>query len=128
LAINGEVTRQFYGFWLQRMYQRVASKSSFHTSNRHRLTETCIPGKKLYFSGPEPTNIPAIISSAAPVDWDYHGEVFNLKSLAGITEVGQDPSDGTLASVMSWFVTQMRMHTQFKVAQLTPIEIACVVK
>ena len=58
----------------------------------------------MYFSGPDPTNISAIISSV-PADWDYHGEVFNLNFLAGITGVSQDPSDGTLTPVMSWFVT-----------------------
>ena len=60
--------------------------------------------QEMYFHGPDPDNIPAVISSA-PVDWDYYGTTYNLHFQAGFTGCTQDPVDGTLTPVMGWHVT-----------------------
>jgi len=112
LAINGEVANngmgsgyaEFISGWRYIFFPYL--KSSFQFLNSVELNRSLHPWQETYFSGPEPANIPAVISSV-PVDWDYHDEVFNLNFRAGITGVSQDPSDGTLAPVMSWFVTHV---------------------
>jgi hypothetical protein len=62
------------------------------------------PWQEMYFSGPEPNDIPAVLSSA-PVDWDYYGTTYDLHFCAGFTGCTQDPSDGTLTPMIGWYVT-----------------------
>jgi hypothetical protein len=66
-------------------------------------TKLC-PWQEMYFSGPEPNDIPAVLSSA-PVDWDYYGTTYDLHFCAGFTGCTQDPSDGTLTPMIGWYVT-----------------------
>ena len=62
------------------------------------------PWQEMYFYGPDPDNIPAVISST-PVDWNYYGTTYDLHFQAGFTGCTQDPADGTLTPVMGWYVT-----------------------
>mmetsp|Transcript_3673 Transcript_3673/g.8147 ORF Transcript_3673/g.8147 Transcript_3673/m.8147 type:complete len:517 (+) Transcript_3673:142-1692(+) len=62
------------------------------------------PWNEMYFNGPDPEDIPTIISSA-PVDWNYYGVTHNLHFHSGITGYTQDPVDGTLSPLIGWYVT-----------------------
>jgi hypothetical protein len=79
-------------------------KSSHHTSYRDRLNFKLASLARNVLFWTEAEDTPTLISSV-PVDWDYHGEEFNLNFRAGINGVSKDPSDGTLAPVMRSFVS-----------------------
>ena len=57
----------------------------------------------MFFTGPEPGDIPKIISSC-PVDWDYNGTLLNLHFHAGFMGFSQD-EEGRLKSCIGWYVT-----------------------
>ena len=76
--------------WIQILFPYLKSRA---------LNRGLHPWQEMYFHGPDPDDIPAVISSA-PVDWDYNGTTYNLHFQAGFTGCTQDPADGTLTPVM----------------------------
>mmetsp|Transcript_24811 Transcript_24811/g.29942 ORF Transcript_24811/g.29942 Transcript_24811/m.29942 type:complete len:212 (-) Transcript_24811:130-765(-) len=85
----------FISGWLQILFPYLKND---------RLNTRLRPWQEMYFSGPEPEEIPSIIS-AAPVDWEYYGTTYNLHFHAGIIGCVQNSVDGTLMPVNGWFVT-----------------------
>jgi len=68
------------------------------------LNKRLRPWHEMYFHGPNPNEIPPVVS-CAPVDWSCHSTVLNLHFFAGFSGCTQDPNDGTLTPEMGWFVT-----------------------
>jgi hypothetical protein len=86
--------REFISGWMQIFFPYLKSG---------RVNTRLRPWNEIYFAGPEPEKFPSIVSSA-PVDWNYHGNVFNL-DFHSVTGVRQDPSAGVLVPVVGWYVT-----------------------
>merc|ERR1712086_585368 len=92
---GGSGSYSFISGWIQILYPYL---SSGRENSRLR------PWNEMYFTGPEPEEIPAIMSSA-PVDWEYYGVTHNLHFHSGFTGFTQDPADGTLSPLIGWYVT-----------------------
>ena len=92
---GGSGARSVVSGWLQILFPYLKGG---------RLNESLHPWQEMYFQGPDPKNIPPIVSSA-PVDWDYYGTIHDLHFNAGFMGCKQDPSDGTLTPVLGWYVT-----------------------
>jgi hypothetical protein len=92
---GGSGARSVVSGWIQILFPYLGSGE---------LNRGLHPWQEMYFHGPKPDDIPAVISSA-PVDWNYYGTTYNLHFQAGFTGCTQDPADGTLTPVMGWYVT-----------------------
>ena len=94
-TIMGSGDHDFISGWLQILFPYLAN-GNFNS---------CLhPWNEMYFCGPDPKDSPTIVSSA-PVDWDYHGQYYDLHYHAGTTSYTQDPTDGTLSPLIGWYVT-----------------------
>ena len=94
---GGSGAYSFISGWMQIFFPYLASG---------RLNEGLKPWQQMYFYGPKMDQFPPICSSA-PVDWDYHGAVFDLNFHAGIIGYTQDPADGTLSPLLGWYVSHV---------------------
>jgi hypothetical protein len=112
-SYRGEVN---HGFWQSMVKLRNNGMSSgyaefisgwmqifFPYLKSGKVNKELRPWNEMYFRGPKPEEFPSIVSSA-PVDWNYHGTIFNM-GFYSVTGVRQDPSEGALAPVVSWYVT-----------------------
>jgi len=94
-ASSGSGARSVVSGWLQILYPYLKGG---------RLNNSLRPWQHMYFQGPEPDEIPAILSSA-PVDWNYYGTTYHLHFSAGFVGCTQDPIDGALTPAMGWYVS-----------------------
>ena len=85
------------------------------------------PWQDMYFSGPDPEQVPFIISSA-PVEWNYHGTLFKLDFNAGITAVSQRSDDGMLVPELGWYVTHDNSSEESGNNQINPERMSRYVK
>jgi len=94
-ATFGSGASNYISGWIQLFFPYLKGDNNLNQNLR--------PWDEMYFIGPDPANIPPIVSSA-PVDWDYYGKMYNLHFVAGFAGCSQDPHDGTLTPEMGWFV------------------------
>jgi Domain of unknown function (DUF4419) len=96
---GGSGGHSFISGWMQLLFPYIGGGKG-HLSSRLR------PWHEMYFTGPELDELPLLMSSA-PVDWNYHGAVYDLNFHAGVLGFTQDESTGALAPLLGWYVSHV---------------------
>mmetsp|Transcript_10008 Transcript_10008/g.16622 ORF Transcript_10008/g.16622 Transcript_10008/m.16622 type:complete len:521 (-) Transcript_10008:180-1742(-) len=94
---GGSGSYSFLSGWIQLLFPYLSSGC---------LNQKLRPWQKMYFEGPKLQDFP-LVSSVAPVDWNYYGCTYDLTFHAGVLGYQQDPLTGALSPLLGWFVSHV---------------------